>query len=217
MALDSTAALQERIKETSLADLGPTFETLGWTTYSRLALATDWVSGQSEPKLFDEELATPLLGPPPPNIDSEEARAAVQRYKGQRLDLKRIFMEAYTMLAADMRRRVERTDDDAPLVVPTAEREARRQRVQREVGLALDLDLDHNDPSNASHDLVAGMDDRNDLRHIPWDAMTTRSQENLKQTKDPAWKPDAHGVMRCSYVVGNHPKADIKSDLLLKY
>ena len=36
--------------------------------------------------------------------------------------LRRVYYEAYTLAAADMKRKVERTEDDAPRKLPAAER-----------------------------------------------------------------------------------------------
>ena len=140
MALDSVAAFEERIRELRLQDHLERFRGRGWTTFGTFAFAADYTPGHGDPAKFTEEVVVPALG------SAEHA---------DRYVLRRLFFEAYTLVAADLRRRVEATEDDAPRRMPTSEREARRSRLAaRLAGLSLEGELD---PSFHLQDLAYDM------------------------------------------------------------
>ena len=128
MALDSAATFSSRVKDLGLGGLLDRFLDLGWSSLGALAFSAGTPGAPSSEVAFEERLVIPLVG------TSASPQAALVR---------RLYFEATTLAAADMRRRVDRVDDDIVPPLPTEEREARRSRLQlRLVGLEISNDLD---------------------------------------------------------------------------
>ena len=82
---------------------------------------------------------------------------------------------------------MERTDDDAPVRVPTVEREARREVLQTKLGKGLKMEGPL-DPSHALFDRVHDLYGENLVRYIAPQFCTMRDQETLGITKTKEWK-----------------------------
>ena len=83
MTVDSQAVFQARVRELGLQAHSERFAAAGWTTYSNLAFSTGYARGNADEELFNREVI--VLGRP---------------------KLRRLFVESYTLAAADLRRRV---------------------------------------------------------------------------------------------------------------
>lgn len=128
--------------------------------------------------------------------------------------IRRLVFESYTLAAADLKARVERKDEDTPRKLAQAERASRHQsQVARLTGLDLSGEME---PSHSLIDLVFQMSEDNQLRYVRWEQCTKRDQELMGLKTDPTWKPDSAGVIR-EVKVMEEVKADISSDLMLKY
>jgi hypothetical protein len=99
MSLDSVAVFLERVAELGLSVHRDNFAQQGWTTYAKLASATSYVPGALDETVFVREIVAVGLG----REDHPD--------KGV---LRRLFFEAYTLAAADLKHRVEVRTDDAP-------------------------------------------------------------------------------------------------------
>ena len=151
--------------------------------------------GQPEGQEFETSIIVPGLGA----ADHADRSA-----------LRRLFFEAYTLAAADLKRRVEATSEDAPRRVPTAEREERRSRVQaRLTGLELKGELDC---SNRLIDLAIEMYEEDAIRYVGPEEATKKEMELAGVKKDKTWAADAHGVVKERAVSRDQP-ADIASEL----
>ena len=180
MALDSTATFESRVRDLGLGGIFDRFVDLGWTTLGALAFSAGTPGAPSSEAAFDERVVGPLVG------TTASSQAALVR---------RLYFEATTLAAADMRRRVDRVDDDTVPQLPTEEREARRSRLQaRLVGLEITGELDPS-PSliHAAHTMsVSGM-----VKYVPWETCTKFSQEAYLQPKRKQGRsPHASGVVR---------------------
>ena len=113
MALDSPASFNNRVAELGLDAHVARFITAGWLTLADLAFASSFVPGGDE-AAFTTDIVTVGLG------------SATHADKAK---LRRLFFEAYTLAAADLRRRMETNSDDLPRKIPGVEREERRKRV----------------------------------------------------------------------------------------
>ena len=123
MAVDSKAVFSARVVELGLVEHVDRFSAAGWTTHASMAFSTGYAPGNTDEDMFAKEILIPGLG------DSAHA---------DRAKLRRLFIESYTLAAADLRRRVDTGSDDGPRRVPAIEREERRSRVAaRLVGLDL--------------------------------------------------------------------------------
>jgi hypothetical protein len=199
MALDSKAVFLERVTSLGLGAFSERFVDLGWTSYGELAFATSYTPGQPEDERFKKEVLEAGLG----QADHPKKSA-----------LRRLFFEAYTMAAADLKRRIETTGDEGPRRVPAVERYERRERVAaRLLGLSLDGELD---VSNRLLDQAIGLYEDNTVQYIAWSEATKREMELRGEKKDKSWAADAAGVLR-ERVVSTGGRADTSSDLKLSF
>ena len=115
--LDSEAAFTEKLAQRKLTPLAAKFAEFGWTTYATFAMASEYVVGQGNVEALKTELYEPLL-------------------KGTRPELKPaiklLFIEANTLLNTDLARQASRAGNDTPVAIPNLEREARRQKSQKD-------------------------------------------------------------------------------------
>ena len=100
------------------------------------------------------------------------------------------------MVSAELRRRVETSEQDAPRKLPPQEIAERLEALQKRV---LPLKLENAlEPSHSLVGHVAQFVGEGRLRYIEWSKCTTRTQEvnNLKEDNFlKVWKPDASGVL----------------------
>ena len=197
MSVDSRACFEERVNELELgAHLARLFE-LGWTTHGRFAFSSDYVPGSGDSTQFNLDVVIPVLG-----RDDHPDKAL----------LRRLFFDSYTLSVNELRRRLERSSDLAPLPVPDVEREKRRQRVQDRLrGLRLEGELE---PSHKLQDLAFAWQDRNRVQPIAWEQCTKRESEAVGQTVLRQWKADSSGIVRETETTDSGT-ADLRSDLLL--
>ena len=198
MSVDSIPVFEERVRSLGLEEHLNRFRELGWTTLGNLAFASDYVPGQSEGSVFTKDLVVPAL---------KEAEHP------DRFKLRRLFVEAFSLAASDLRRRCEFAEGDEPRRLPVLEREARRDRVaKRLTGLNLVGELE---PSFRLQDLVFEIFDANNIKYVPWEACTSRDSELADGTKtDKTWKADSSGFLRQTHAAESS-KADVRSDYKL--
>ena len=180
MALDSAATFMARVRDLGLSDFAESLAERGWGTLGGLAFAAGSPGLPSTDAALDVKVITPILGSP----DHVKSSA-----------LRRLYFEAYTIAASELRRRLDRGDDDAPRPLPTAEREARRQRLQLRLGgLEISGELD---PSPSLIAAAHGIYEADAVEYIPWEACTTFAQEAARKTaKRRGWAADASGVVK---------------------
>ena len=198
---ESSNVFEQRVRDLGLATVWPEFERLGWTKFSVLAFASDFVPGTSPAELFNSQVVEPLV---PVEADRPRLKPL----------LKRLFVEAYTMAAHDIQQRADAKDPEEPRKMPVAEREHRLGALQqRLVGITIDGEMR---PSNRLIDLAAGMMDTGTVEYIPWESCTKRDQELVGVRTEKVWKADANGVVKES-TESKAADATVGSDLLLRY
>jgi hypothetical protein len=179
MSIDSEAVFLDRCHTLRLGSHLDRFRENGWLTYADLAFSTSYVPGQGDDARFLADIASKGLGDP-----AHKDLAA----------LRRLFFEAFSLAAADLRRKVEVGSDDAPRKVPAAERHERRVQVERRLlGLSLTGELD---VSNRLLDSCVQMAEDNVLRYIPWEECTARTMEMSGLKRDAALSTDADGSVK---------------------
>jgi hypothetical protein len=197
MSLDSVAVFEERVRLLELSEHLERFRAQGWTTLGNFAFASDFVPGVSDGEIFVKDVVVPGLADPA---------------HPDRLKLRRLYVEAYTLAAYEMRRRCEAADDDAPRRLPVLEREARRGQVARRlVGHRIEGELD---PSYRLQDLAYELYDQNVVKHLPWELCTKREAELQGTKSEKAWRVDSAGFLKES-ATDEPAKADTRSDYLL--
>lgn len=88
---------------------------------------------------------------------------------------RRLQFESYTMILADARSRVERTEESAPRKMPAPERHA---RLQEQITRLSGVDISQgNEPSHALIDTIHQMLEDGMIKHLPVQKSTCRSQE----------------------------------------
>ena len=127
--------------------------------------------------------------------------------------LRRLHFEAYTTVSAELKRRVESSEQDAPRKLPPQEIAERLEALQKKV---LPLRLENAlEPSHSLINHVAQFVEEGRLRYIEWSKCTTRTQEvnNLKEDQFlKVWKPDSSGVIK-AVDRGLDMRASISTDL----
>eukprot|EP00973_Karenia_brevis_P048074 6671442-Karenia_brevis.AAC.1 len=116
MALESHAVFASRLAALGLeAQLIDVIKGKGWGTLGAFAFSSSYTPGQPDDAKFIADVVVPVLG------DANHPQKSV---------LRRAYYEAFTMEAADLRRKVDRSDDDPPRKMPAPERAARLDKLQ---------------------------------------------------------------------------------------
>ena len=196
--IDSKSEFASRVADLGLSEYENKFTEMGIETLASLAYFTDYVPGAGDPANFNKELIVPLLG--------EEAHP-------KRSAIRRLFVEAYTLASADLRRKAEPKNEDVVEKLPPAEREARRKALaERLCGISLTGELD---PSHRLLDQAHALWEENVVKYLDWSCLTKRDQELTGQKEERLWKPDAAGNIR-EHRVLDHGSAQLSSDYLLR-
>ena len=172
--LDSIAVFEARAIEIGLSiDELERLRSRQWNTLGKLAFSCNYIPGVSDESGL-MKLAALITGVASPSEVPDERMPVVRR----------LFFEAYTLAASDMRHRSERKEDDPPRKLALAERVQRFEDQQRRLGPALSLEGEL-EPSHALIDLVVDIFERNELVYIRWEQCTKRDMELLNVRLDP--------------------------------
>jgi hypothetical protein len=198
MALDSEASFASRLRDLRLEPFAELITAAGWGTAGSFAFSCNYSPGMTDETSFVNTVVIPILG------------AADHPLKAS---LKRLHFESYTLMVSEMKRKVERVEDDAPRRLPMPERDARRDRQARElVGLSLTGEFE------CAHGLIdkaVQMMEDDIIRYLPVDECSKREQEMNGEKKDKELKTDSRGFVR-ETSVNAKVIADTTSDLRLK-
>ena len=182
--VDSVAVFEGRARAIGVPDATITAMGLrGWTTHATFAFSVATQPGVDE-QAFVDGVVVPLLGAP----DHIEAPK-----------LRRLFFEAHTLTSADLRRKVDASEQDLPRKLPAPEIAQRLELLQARVGplqLANVLEPSH----QLINALVQCVEDGR-LRYIDWSRCTSRTQEvnNVKEDGDlRIWKADNTGAIKAT-------------------
>ena len=198
--LESEAIFEERVTAMGLADFLEGFKRLGWGTHGTFAYSSSYVPGAVDDSKFVQDVVIPLL-----ERDDHPKKSLVRR----------LFFESYTVATAELRRRHDRTEEDAPRRVPASEKEARRSQLAARLAPGVELKGEL-DPSYSLIDAAVQMHEDNTLIYLDWEVCTKREMELTATKKDKTWKPDAAGVVK-EKVVDRAPLADTSTDLKLRF
>ena len=151
--LDSSAVFEARCKEMGLLEEeAARLKSKGWNTFALLAFACSYTPGQADDTNL-VRLGAIITGSGA--SDPPEDRMPV---------IRRLFFEAYTLAAADLRSRVDRREDDAPRKLALPERSQRnRDQALRLAGVSLDGERE---VSHALIDVVVQLCEDNQMRYI---------------------------------------------------
>ena len=181
MSLDSAASFEERARALGLGAFMDKFRDLNWETMGKFAFAAGFRPGVTDDSVFRTEIFTPLLGGP----DAEPRLRPLVR---------RLFFEAFTLSAADMKRQLDRGDDDAPRRVPNVERESRKEALEKRLtGVRFDGELECSD---GLIDICIDLHTHNQLEHVRWEVCTKKLDETRGVKRMKEWKPDHTGAVQ---------------------
>ena len=182
--VDSAALFQSRCQATGLG--GAAIQALkdkGWGTMGTFAFCASNSPAAVDDTTFINKVVVPVLGGDRDHVDAPK--------------LRHLRFEAYTTVAADLKRRVDSSEQDAPRKLPPQEISERLETLQKKI---LPLKIENSlGPSHSLINHVAQFVDEGRLRYIEWSKCTTRAQEvnNLKETQAlKVWKPDSSGVVK---------------------
>ena len=197
--VDSAALFHSRCQATGLA--GAAIQALkdkGWGTMGTFAFCASNSPAAVDDATFTTKVVIPILG------DRDHVDAP---------KLRRLHFEAYTTVAADLKRRVDSSEQDAPRKLPPQEISERLETLQKKI---LPLKIENAlEPSHSLINHVAQFVEEGRLRYIEWSKCTTRSQEvnNLKEDQVlKVWKPDSNGVVK-AVEKGSDMRATVTTDL----
>jgi hypothetical protein len=179
MALDSAATFMERVLTLGLEQHLVRFTTAKWTTFAKLAFSTKYAPGGDE-DAFEKDILLRGLG----DVNHED-----------KAEMRRLFYEAYTLAADNLKRMLINGPGDLPREVPAPEKLARRKRAAAVLrGLELKGELDISD---RLMERAIEMYDTNSLSYLSLDVCTKKCFELLGGQKDKRWEqiPNAMGVL----------------------
>ena len=171
---------------------------LGWATFGSFGFACSYVPGQQDDATFKADVLVPLFG-----IGVNSPMAAPMR---------RLYFEAYTVAAMEMRARNSRSSTDPPRTMPQPEREHRFQALRALLPGMMCTGV--HEPSDSLVDKMAQMLEQGRLVYVPWQERASKDQERENVRTDRFWKPDASGHMK-ETVVPCAVNADTSTDLKL--
>ena len=184
ISLDSPAYFQERLDRIGFDADGITRITTGrggttvaYTTFGEFATATSWTPGNGGDDRLVADVVTPLFG--------EHPGANLGR-------IRRFFIEAYTLLASDLKHRLERTGDDPPKKMPRVERLSRLERVMAQVQ-GVSANAEEVEPGPNMVNLFNTMAEEADIEYISWGRRTSAAHEKKFGKKVTDYRPNKIG------------------------
>ena len=153
----------------------------GWVTHATFAFAVATNPAAGDDQAFVNGVLIPVLGQED-HVESPK--------------LRRLFYESHTLTSADLRRKVEANEQEAPRKLPPPEIAQRLEALQtRAHPLIIQNVLE---PSHQLINAIVQCVEDGRIRYVEWAKCTSRSQEvnNIKEDSDlKVWKTDASGMI----------------------
>ena len=180
--VDSNAVFEARARGIGLSDAVITeMARRGWTSHATFAFSVATQPGVDE-QAFLDGVVIPILGAAE-HIDAPK--------------LRRLFFEAHTLTSADLRRKVDATEQEAPRKLPAPEIAQRLELLQQRINpLKIANVLE---PSHQLINMVVQCVEDGRVRYVEWSSCTSRTQEvnNVKEDGDlRVWKTDGAGLIK---------------------
>ena len=139
----------------------------GLTTLAKVAFCCSYTPGSGD----DSEL-----------IKCLDAALGVASTLGQKASFRRLFHEAFSVTAQEMRSMVEQTEESAPRKLSVPERSERFDAITKRLpGLPIRNRLE---PSDSVIDRFVGIYEANRLAYVEWDKLTSKEHEMLCTTRE---------------------------------
>ena len=196
--LESKAVFKARARALGIDDaILDAMKNLGWNTIGSFGFACAYIPGQGDDTVFKADVLVPVLG-----AANHESASLLRRF----------YFECYSMSAAEMRSRLERTSSDPPKTMPQPEREARFREMARSLPGTDGTGV--HEPAHAVVDKMIQMLEQGQLKYISWTECPSRQDEMVSVKVERFWKPDASGHMK-EVVAPLAVNADVSTDLKL--
>ena len=200
MATDSEAVFAARAKAVGLTQehLSKLFEA-GFKTLGTFAFSCSYTPGSGDDAVLVESITQVLGAKPQPGV-----LAACRR----------LYFEAFTLTASELKQRLDRTEDSAPKKLAAAERSFRYDSQQaRLAGLDITGPLE---PSDSLVDAACQVYEDNRLRFIPWEQCTCKAQEMAGTRRDSSLAIDPSGNLKLRTALSAE-QAELSSDILVQF
>ena len=198
---ESKAVFDAKLKENGLDGYKLLMSGKGWTTLSTFAFASSWAPGTGDDTAFMEQVVRPILG----RNDHQDLPK-----------LRKLCHEAYTIVAAELRARLEGTqeaDGSKTRKLPPVKRKTRWAQVkQRYPHLQIGDQLE---PAHHVVDKCHSMKVEGELRYLAPHEIPTRDQEMQNVKTEELIKKDASGHLK-AHDETKLPDADLKTDLRMR-
>ena len=198
---ESTAVFDAKLKDLGLDGYQAEMNRRGWSTLSTFAFASSWAPGSGDDGAFITQVVTPILG----RADHPDLPK-----------LRKLYHEAYTVVAAELRQRLEGTqepDGSKTRKLPAVERKTRWAHLRAAYG-----HLHINDQLEPAHHVVDrfhSMKVDGELKYMAPHEIPTRDQELQNIKTEELIKRDASGHFR-AHDEAKMPDADTRTDLRLR-
>ena len=199
--IESKAVFTERLRSLNISQaIQDAFQASGLETMASYAFGCAFQPGQPDERPLIALLAQ-VIGRNPS--------------LGEASSLRRLFYESHALVITHMQSQVSRNSDDAPRKIMPAERAARHEAQQTRLGLTLQMTGEY----ECSHQLIDAVNsqvEENQLKHIPLERCTKRSQEMAGVKSIEAFKFNAQGFMMRS-TAEEMLSSDTGNDLKVRY
>jgi hypothetical protein len=198
--VESEAVFRQRAREVGLSTIQlDALCTAGFSTIGRYAYSCSFVPGSPDDKPLLDMVSGALGADPGP---------------GPMALFRRLFFEAFTLVTADLKLRLERSDDGPVRRLAVPERASRYDIQQLKLqGLVLRGELECSD---GLIDLAISQFDDNRLRYIKWSQCLKKEAEMDGVRKDASIVPNQQGQLQLTSV-DSSPDADTSTELLLRF
>ena len=198
-SIESAAAFTNRARTIGLSNEIITALTAGEVaTFGTFAFCCPYSPGQPDEEPFKAALRT-LLGRDPT--------------LGEAAGLRRLYYESHALALADMKSKVDRTENDEPKSLPAAEREVRlRDQKNRLVGVVI---TPATQPSNALVDRCFQQLDDQIIKYIPLHKCASREAEMSSTDKERSLVFDASGNLKVN-VKSKECYASVSNDMQVR-
>jgi len=129
--------------------------------------------------------------------------------------VRRLWFEAHSIMIQDLRRRIDRTDDEPPRRIPAVEREERKSELATRLGEAFRMEGEL-EPANFLIDRYVQLAEDGQLEWVPWEECPKREQELQQGRGRKRWMADASGVIKEKEVPAD-TRADVSTALRIQW
>ena len=183
MDVDSKAVFAQRLLDLGIGSLGTKFRKFGWDKFGCFAFAVPSTGGgATDDQQFRKDVICRLCESG--EDDSPPQSAAIRR----------LWFEAHVVAVGELRRRVDRTDEDVPRRISQPERESRKNALRQRLQPGLIVAGLH-DPGDSIINRFQQMVDENLLGWVHWECCPTFGQELDARSTKKRWLPDSKGVV----------------------